>query len=36
LSVKVKESVEEAKDIKDYDLRREDLPGLNCEEIDGE
>lgn len=36
LSVKVKDSVEEAKDLKDYDIKREDLPGLNCEEIDGE
>jgi CRISPR-associated protein Csd2 len=36
LSVKVKDSAEEAKDIKDYDIKRLDLPGLNWEEIDGE
>jgi CRISPR-associated protein Csd2 len=36
LSVKVKDSVEEAKDIRDYDIKRDDLPGLNCEEMDGE
>jgi len=36
LGVEAKQSVEEVKDIKGYDLKREDLAGLNCEEIDGE
>lgn len=36
LKVKVKEGVEEPKNIEDYDIKRDDLPGLNCEEIDGE
>jgi len=36
LKVKVKDGVDEPKDIDDYDIKRDDLPGLNCEEIDGE
>lgn len=36
LKVKVKDGVEEPKSIEDYDIQRDDLPGLNCEKIDGE
>lgn len=36
LKVKVKDGVEEPKDIGDYDIIRDDLAGLPCEEIDGE
>jgi CRISPR-associated protein Csd2 len=37
LKVKVKDGVEEPKDIEEhYDIKRDDLPGLSCEEIDGE
>lgn len=36
LKVKVKDGVEEPKDIGDYDIKRDDLEGLPCEEIDGE
>lgn len=32
----VKPNKEEPKDIGDYDIKRDDLDGLNCEEIDGE
>jgi len=36
LKVKVKDGVEEPNSIEDYDIQRDDLSGLNCEEIDGE
>jgi CRISPR-associated protein Csd2 len=37
LKVKVKEGVDEPNDIEEhYDIKRDALPGLNCEEIDGE
>ncbi|NLF51879.1 MAG: type I-C CRISPR-associated protein Cas7/Csd2 [Leptolinea sp.] len=36
LNVAVKKGVEEPKTIADYDIKRDNLPGLNCEEIDGE
>lgn len=37
LKVKVKDGVDEPKDIEEhYDIKRDDLPGLDCEEIDGE
>ncbi|NWF65566.1 MAG: type I-C CRISPR-associated protein Cas7/Csd2 [Chloroflexi bacterium] len=36
LKVKVKDGVDEPKDINDYDIKRDDLDGLNCEELDGE
>lgn len=36
LKVKVKDDVDEPKDIENYDIKREDLPGLNCEELVGE
>jgi CRISPR-associated protein Csd2 len=35
LKVKVKDGVGEPKDINDYDIKRDNLDGLNCEEIDG-
>jgi len=36
LKVKVKDDKDEPKDINDYDIKRDDLDGLNCEELDGE
>jgi CRISPR-associated protein Csd2 len=36
LKVKIKDGVDEPKDINDYDIKRDDLDGLNCEELDGE
>ncbi len=36
LKVKVKDGVDEPKDIDHYDIKREDLDGLTCEELDGE
>lgn len=36
LKVKVKDGVEEPKDIDDYDIQLDELPGLKCEVIDGE
>lgn len=36
LKVKVKDGVEEPKDIDDYDIELGELPGLKCEVIDGE
>ncbi len=36
LKVKVKDGVDEPKDISDYDIKRDDLSGLKCEELDGE
>lgn len=36
LKIKVKDGVDEPKDIKDYEIKRDDLDGLKCEEIEGE
>jgi CRISPR-associated protein Csd2 len=36
LKVKVRDDKDEPKDINDYDIKRDDLDGLNCEELDGE
>jgi CRISPR-associated protein Csd2 len=36
LKVKVKDGVDEPKDINDYDIKRDDLGGMNCEVLDGE
>jgi len=36
LKIKVKDGVDEPKDISDYDIKRDDLNELICEELDGE
>lgn len=36
LKIKVKDGIEEPKDIEDYEISLDELSGLSCEEIDGE
>jgi len=36
LKVKIKDGVEEPRSIDDYEIKRDELEGLNCEKIDGE
>ncbi len=36
LKIKVKDGVDEPKDINDYDIKLDNLDGLSCEELDGE
>jgi len=36
LKIRVKDGVDEPKDISDYEIKRDNLNGLKCEELDGE